>query len=216
MLSGSKRRITQGAMKTAKARMKEEKGLLVSDEIIAVTAAVKIPANHTMPKPKRISCRLFRDRSASIRESPKFVCISAFHPRMPYRTPKAMQKRRNIPPMTAVVKIMQANSFAVICRLFPYRVAKIRASIFALYSPENMEDTAIRITMSAGNAMAMVCPQNPEKRLPSFRYIHIAEVPQHPPFHSFGYLPARHLSMAGRSFHAQRCSAQFHHNLPAG
>lgn len=52
-LSGSNCRIIQGATKIAKATINEEKGVFVTAEIIAVTAAAKIPANHTIPKPKR-------------------------------------------------------------------------------------------------------------------------------------------------------------------
>ena len=66
MLSGSNCRIIHGAIKTAKATINEEKGVFVTAEIIAVTAAAKIPANHTTPKPKKISCRLFRGRLTPI------------------------------------------------------------------------------------------------------------------------------------------------------
>lgn len=104
MLSGSNCRIIHGAIKTAKATINEEKGVFVTAEIIAVTAAAKIPANHTIPKPKKISCRLFKGRLTPIRESPKFACISAFQPRTPYCTPKATQKRMNRQPIIIIVQ----------------------------------------------------------------------------------------------------------------
>lgn len=83
VFSGNICRKIQGAINTAKATIKEENGLFVIEEIIAVMAAVKIPANHTIINPKKISCKLFMEISTPKSESPKFVCISAFQPSKP-------------------------------------------------------------------------------------------------------------------------------------
>ena len=63
VFSGSNCRITQGAVNTAKATIREEKGLFVMAEIIAVIAVLKIAANHTMMNPKMMSCKLFKGNS---------------------------------------------------------------------------------------------------------------------------------------------------------